>query len=96
LIGGKIDVLGLVQTFHSTAAVPIEVIDRVENFHFVLNLGQQVFNFRLTKEDKRAISGCAKQLWDLKKGSDGGGRCVSLKLAAPILLRYDKRQAPRT
>ncbi|WP_139031419.1 phospholipase D family protein [Bradyrhizobium sp. ORS 375] len=87
LIGSKMRVFGVVQTFHSTAGTPIEVDGSKQLYHFVLNRGQSGPNFRLTKTDKDAISACANKLWKLKKG-DNGGRSVPLSLAAPVLLRY--------
>jgi hypothetical protein len=80
----------VVQTFHSTKAIRVKTNEGFENFHFVLDRGVSGFNFRVTKEDAKAIRACSRQLWS-KASGDNEGRCIDLKKAAPILLGFSKR-----
>lgn len=95
LVGKKMQVFGVNQTFQSTKGIPIKVEGESDNYHFVLQRGQQGKDFRLTTDDKKAISDCASKLWDIKKGDDEA-RCFPLRSAVPLLIDYSKRHQSRT
>jgi hypothetical protein len=82
--------LAVVQTFHSTKGIRVKTNEGHENLHFALYRGKNGFNFRLTREDTKAIRACSRQLWRRATGSDDG-KCISLRKAAPILLGLSKR-----
>jgi hypothetical protein len=94
LVGKKMRVFGVNQTFQSTKGIPIKVEGESENYHFVLRRGQQGKDFRLTTDDKKAISDCASKLWDIKKGDDEA-RCFPLRRAVPLLMDYSEKHQSR-
>ena len=79
------------KTFPIKKEWSIKVDGEVECFTFVLDSDYSDFNYRLSRVDKNVIKKATAELWE-KGSGDQSGRVLSLRDAAPILLKHAERK----